>query len=107
MALGRISSGTIITSAAEQSLVIDATGGIYILVADLTNMIAGDAIDFRAYIKVNPSSSVIRGLTKTYLGAQTDRGLTALVIESVYVDFRVIQTTGPGRSIEWRVSKIA
>ncbi len=86
--------------------------GIYILEVDTVNMVAGDALELRAY-RITLSGGTVRlSEIMTYYGAQEIPHKRCFPISNDHADaqalrFSIKQTFGTGRNFPWKVLKHA
>jgi hypothetical protein len=100
------------TVTTEHSLAADTKGGVYALVVDLSPMAGGDTVEIRLKSKTRDTGvgSTARTIKyATYSGAQTDptdKDLGPIACD-LYCEATIKQTAGTGRTIPWKLIRIA
>lgn len=98
--------GVVATDGTEQTLATITTGGVFQLVVDLSNMQNGDAVEFRAKVKIRSLSSEKTVVMSTYAHAQGADGAIAITppLPAPYQFSATIRrVSGGDRSYEWAI----
>lgn len=87
----------------------ETTDGVYQLVVDLTNLAAGDRVEFAVREKVlSGASQQARVVIGAFSGPVTDK---LYVSDSLILlhgwDLTLKQTAGTGRSFDWSIRKVS
>lgn len=96
----------------EETVVEDETAGIYICQADLSAMLSGDTVEFRAYMRVRSGGTVVLcEAVDSYSGAQAVPGKHRLfgnreILALHYFKLTIKQTLGTLRAFPIVVGKI-
>ena len=106
------SSGTqTATVTTEHTLDDIAAAGLYQLVVDLGNMVAGDVVELRAYQAVLASGTLRQLAFHAFYGAQAvgipavSPWLSNVNTDAASLRFTLKQTFGTGRDFAWQVYK--
>lgn len=113
MAISQHASGTLTATVGTEHVLNpttpETTVGVYQLVVDLTNLAAGDRVEFAVREKVTGAAGTQRRVViGAYSGPVTD---PLYVSDSLILihgwDFTLKQTAGTGRSFDWSIRKVA
>lgn len=106
--ISQVTSGTqSATLDTEHTLTTETTADIFVLVVNLTNMVASDITVLRIKTKVLSGGAAVLAFTKTFSGAQTEVVVYSEPVPSAHsIAFSLEQTDGTGRSYEWSVLKV-
>jgi hypothetical protein len=105
---------------AESTLDTETGAGVYVITVNLKNMVAGDAVELRAYKKVLTGDStkglVSIGSFANKQGDAADVGSKAYgeilaqsipIVAAFGVVFTLLQTAGTARAFDWVVDQIS
>ena len=109
MAITSAASGTqTCTINTEHTLAELTTVGVYVLVLDTTNMVAGDTLELRVYTKNQSGKSLVVAYGPLYfVGAQAEpQKYTIPVPVDTDIKFTIKQTAGTGRAFDWNLLKL-
>jgi hypothetical protein len=108
MSLASVGSGTqtaVVTT--EHTLDTETTAGVYILVADLSNLVAGDTVFLRLYTKDKSGGASRLAFEAVYSGVQN---VPHVYSPPVPVDTEIIctltQSEGTSRDFDWNLLKL-
>jgi hypothetical protein len=95
------------TIGTEHTLSTETTSGTHVLWVDLSNMVAGDAVELRVKRKVLTAGTIRQTIVGTYSGAQADGCSCSVPITAPYgATFTLKQTAGTGRAFDWSVERL-
>jgi hypothetical protein len=105
MALAQTTSGTqTATIGTTHTLATPTAGKTYVLMVDLTNLVAGDVLDIFLQGKVLSTSTFKNVYSPTFAGPQSDPYFMSVPVPAVNgVQFQLKQTAGTGRAFDWSV----
>lgn len=100
------------TLTTEHTLVDINTAGVYVLVVDTVNMVAGDILELRVYQIVLTGGTRREVLYGRFEGAQIEKIKKSVPVSNDLTDsgalrFTLLQTVGTGRVYPWKVLKHA
>lgn len=103
----------------EDTIVTDTDSGIYVLVVDLQNLVNGESVEFRAYVKVLTGDNEELVYEQSYSHKQGDGagpgsiGKGPVIVKSPPIEspfsvtFTLRQINGTGRAFKWRLDQLA
>jgi hypothetical protein len=108
MAVTSVGSGTqTATVSTEHTLDTETTPGVYVLVADLSNLASGDTVILRLYTKYASGGTSRLAYMATYSHAQLEPNVYSIPVP---VDTELIatlqQTAGTSRDFYWNLLRI-
>lgn len=88
----------------EHTLATETDAGTYILVVDMSNLVAGDVVTFRIKTKCKSGSSSVLAYSATYANIPATPNTYSIPVP---VDTEIIctleQTDGTGRAFDWNL----
>ena len=92
----------------EHTLDTETTAGVYVLVVDMANLVAGDIVTLRIKTKYASGGTSRLAFSATYANAQAEPNKYSPPIP---VDTEIVctleQTDGTGRDFPWNLLKVA
>lgn len=100
------SSGTQTADGSEDVLDTPTTNGTYVLKVDLSNMAAGDIVEFRVYTKVLSGDTlhqVWKGTFDFYMASINPVAISPFLPSDISAKFTLKQIAGTNRNYDWSV----
>lgn len=95
----------------QETVAQDQTNGAYGLTANLTNLAAGETVEFQVFMKARQGDTAALAKTATFTGVQTEKVIASVfgdAMPAVYHwELRIKQTGGTLRAYPLVVWKIA
>jgi len=100
-------SGTLLATAAEQTLATVSSNRNLLLVVDLTLMQAGDTVILKVYRKVLTTGALVLYARQSYVDAQTDPVAISIPFPSPFQASATLQqTVGGFRNFPWSLESL-
>jgi hypothetical protein len=97
-------SGTVTTDGTEQSFTSGTASGSYYLELETNNMVDGDQIEIRGYIKPGASSTKRQCIYNSLSNLQSDPGYISGILPTPgYIEFSIKRIAGSDRSYKWAI----
>jgi hypothetical protein len=91
----------------EHTLITQTTAGVYVLVVDMTNLVAGDIVVLRIKVKVVHDGASVLAYMATFANVQSEAAKFSI---PVTIDTEIVctleQTDGTGRAFPWNLLKV-